>query len=68
MTKKEVIKVLEDIAVLLELCGENPFKARSYVNAARTIAQYEGDLFVLAQEKRLRELKGIGQAIEQKLE
>jgi DNA polymerase (family 10) len=68
MTKKEVIKVLEEIAVLLELCGENPFKARSYTNAARTIAQYEGDLLVLAQEKRLRELKGIGQAIEQKLE
>lgn len=68
MTKHEVIKILEEIAVLLELCGENPFKARSYSNAARQIAQFEGDLVVLAQEKRLRELKGIGQAIEQKLE
>lgn len=68
MTKQEVIKILEEIAVLLELCGENPFKARSYSNAARQIAQYEGDLVALAQEKRLREIKGIGQAIEQKLE
>jgi DNA polymerase (family X) len=68
MTKHETIKVLEEIAILLELCGENPFKARSYVNAARAIAQYEGDLEQLARDKRLRELKGIGQAIEQKLE
>ena len=28
ITKEKVVKILEDIAVLLELAGENPFKSR----------------------------------------
>lgn len=36
MEKQQVADVLNEIAVLLELKGENPFKSRAYVNAART--------------------------------
>lgn len=67
MNKKEIAAIFEEIATLLELSGENPFKARSYVNAARAIEQCEEDIETLVREKRLRELKGIGQAIEEKL-
>ncbi|HIJ64411.1 MAG TPA: DNA polymerase/3'-5' exonuclease PolX [Candidatus Hydrogenedentes bacterium] len=67
MTKKEVAGVLEEIAVLLELVGENPFKARSYANVARTIQQSEEDIATLVNEKRLRELKGVGETLEQKI-
>ena len=35
MDKKQIIKILEEIGILLELKGENPFKARAYYNAAR---------------------------------
>ncbi|GMU90968.1 MAG: DNA polymerase/3'-5' exonuclease PolX [Candidatus Hydrogenedentota bacterium] len=68
MTKKEVAAVLEEIAILLELCGENPFKARSYQNVARALEQHEEDLDTLVREKRLREVKGVGDALEQKIE
>jgi DNA polymerase (family 10) len=36
MDKGQVAEVLVSIATLLELKGENPFKARAYLNAART--------------------------------
>jgi DNA polymerase/3'-5' exonuclease PolX len=37
MTKEEIAGILERVATLLELKGENPFKIRAYTNAARTI-------------------------------
>ncbi|GMV94150.1 MAG: DNA polymerase/3'-5' exonuclease PolX [Candidatus Hydrogenedentota bacterium] len=68
MNKKDVAKVLEEIAILLELSGENPFKSRSYENVARALEQHEDDLETLVKEKRLREIKGVGDALEQKIE
>jgi len=67
MTNKEIISALDEIAFLLELAGENPFKSRSYENAARTIGMLEEDVETLVREGRLREVPGIGQAIEQKI-
>ena len=46
MTKAEVAAVLEEIAALLELKGENPFKIRAYANAARSIETFGGALSV----------------------
>lgn len=68
MTKKEVCAILEEIALLLELSGENPFKARSYVNVARELEKSDADVEVLVRDRRLREIKGIGDALEQKIE
>ena len=67
MTKAEITDILEEIAVLLELKGENVFKARAYMNAARTLDSYEGDIAQLVAEKRLGELPGLGDALQQKL-
>ena len=67
MDKKEIAAVLEEITVLLELAGENPFKARSYASVAREIELLEEDIEVLAKENRLREIKGVGEALESKL-
>ena len=67
MTRKEIAAVLEEIAVLLELSGENPFKSRSYSNVARQVLQSSDDIAQLAKEKRLRELKGVGDVLEQKI-
>ena len=44
MDKSEVAAILEEIAVLLELQGENPFRANAYAKAGRTIAQLETNL------------------------
>ena len=67
MDKSGVTDILEEIAVLLELKGENPFKARAYTNAARALDNYEGDLAQLVAEDRLEELPGIGEALHQKI-
>lgn len=68
MNKHEVAAAFEEIAVLMELSGENPFKSRSYETAARAIEALDGDLDAFVREKRLREIKGVGQAIEEKIE
>jgi DNA polymerase (family 10) len=67
MDKKDVIRALEEIAILLELSGENPFKVRSYENAARILGNLSEDIEALVAEKRLRTIKGIGEALEQKI-
>lgn len=67
MTNKEIIDALEEIAFLLELADENPFRARSYQNAARTLSLLDQEVATLAREGRLREIPGIGPAIEQKI-
>src|SRR4029077_605831 len=67
MTKEEVGRVLQNIARLLELKGENPFKIRAYVNAARALEGMGEDLSKLIVEGRLREVEGIGKAIAEKI-
>ena len=67
MDKKKVAEVLEEIAVLLEIRGENPFKSRAYTNAARAIRGLQEDIGELVKAGRLRETKGVGEAIQQKI-
>ena len=67
MDKHRVAEILNEIAVLLELKGENPFKARAYVNAARTLENLSDPLEKLIAENRLAETKGIGEALQKKI-
>src|SRR6185436_16636387 len=67
MNKDEVAQVLSEIGTLLELKGENPFKTRAYVNAARTLEGLNEPLEKLIIEERLGEIKGIGSALQQKI-
>ncbi len=63
MDKRDVARVLEQIAVILEIKGENPFKVRAYENAARAIDALEDDLAILVTEERLTQVRGIGSSI-----
>lgn len=65
--KAAVARVLRDIAVLLQVKGENAFKSRAYELAAERIAGLSEDLAQVVREDRLRELPGIGKAIEEKI-
>jgi DNA polymerase (family 10) len=67
MDKEKVAEILVEIGTLLELKGENPFKTRAYVNAARTLESLTEPLGKLVEEKRLGEIKGIGDALQQKI-
>jgi len=67
MTKDQVAASLREIGTILELNGENPFKCRAYLNAARTLETSPTDLAELVQTDRLGELPGIGDALREKI-
>ena len=67
MTKEGIAEVLEQIATLLELKDENPFKIRAYTNAARSIETFGGNLGDLKDEETLEKIPGIGKAIAAKI-
>ena len=56
-----------EIGTLLELKGENPFKTRAYLNAARTIEGLSEPLAKIVAENRLGEIKGVGKALTKKI-
>ncbi|MBN1190133.1 MAG: DNA polymerase/3'-5' exonuclease PolX [Dehalococcoidales bacterium] len=67
MNNSEIIRVLDDISLLLELKGESIFKTRAYQKAARSIELLSEGVDKLAKEDRLKEIPGIGEAITKKL-
>jgi len=67
MDKATIADVLEKIATLLELKDENPFKIRAYVNAARSLETWGGNIADLANEEVLEKIPGIGKAIAAKI-
>src|ERR1700682_2901232 len=67
MTKSQIAEVLQEIATLLELKDENPFKIRAYVNAARSLETFGGNLSDLQDEEALAKIPGIGKAIAAKV-
>ena len=67
MTRENLAEVLEEIALLLELKGDNPFKIRAYRTGAETVRQFAGDIVSLARDGELKGIKGVGDALQQKL-
>ncbi len=67
MKKETVAQILDEIGVLLELKGENPFKTRAYHNAARVIKGLSEDLTDLVASGEIRKIKGIGSALADKI-
>lgn len=67
VTRETLVKTLEDIALLLELKGENPFKTRAYRNGADIVQNFEDDIVARAVANDLQGIKGLGDALQQKL-
>lgn len=67
MDKGEISQVLGEIATLLELKGENPFKIRAYQSGQRALDLLEEDLGTLIEEERLGAIKGFGKALTEKV-
>lgn len=68
MTKHEIADVLNEIALLLELKAENPFKVRAYQAGARVVESFEeAELQRLVSAGELKTVKGIGDALGQKI-
>ncbi|MCG7338745.1 DNA polymerase/3'-5' exonuclease PolX [Staphylococcus sp. ACRSN] len=60
MTKKDIIQLLEKIAIYMELKGENTFKVSAYRKAAQSL---EIDERPLDEIEDVTELKGIGKGV-----
>ncbi len=67
MDKAQIVGVLEEIATLLELTGENPFKVRAYQNGARALGALEDDLGARIAAGTLGEVPGLGEALVEKI-
>jgi len=67
VTRETLVRTLEEIALLLELKGENHFKTRAYKNGAEIVQNYDGDIVAKAANNDLKGIKGVGDALQQKL-
>src|SRR3954447_25203053 len=67
MDKATIADMLEKIATLLELKGENPFKIRAYTNGARSLETWGGNVADLGNQETLEKIPGIGKAIAAKI-
>lgn len=60
-------EIFEQIADLLELKGENPFRIRAYRRAALNLRNLAGDLEKMAQARSLEEIPGVGKDLAEKI-
>jgi DNA polymerase (family 10) len=68
MENKTIADIFTEIADILDIQGENPFRVRSYRNAARTIEDMSQSLEALVEAgKNLEEIPGIGKSISEKI-
>ena len=69
MENKTIADIFTEIADILEIQGENPFRVRSYRNAARTIVDMSRSLESLVKAgEDLEEIPGIGKSMSEKIQ
>lgn len=67
MDNGALAETFDQIAALLELKGDNRFKIQAYARAARAIDHHPEPIERLADEDRLGEIPGVGDAITEKI-
>ena len=67
MKNREVAAILARIADMLEIKGDNPYKIRAYRQAAESIYRLDEDITTLYEKGWLRNIPGIGDAVEAKI-
>lgn len=68
MKNQDVVRIFSDIADILEIKGDNPFRIRAYRKAAQNIESLTESLKSLIDRKGLDEIPGIGKDLAQKIE
>ena len=66
--REKIVTILNQIALILEIKGENAFKIRAYKNGSEVIENYGDDIIQVTKNGKLGELKGIGKALASKIE
>ncbi len=67
MTASDAAKIFGRIALLMEMKGENPFKVRAYRTGVEIIETFPGDIMARAAANDLDGIKGLGEALRDKL-
>jgi len=67
MDNATVADILNRIAEMLEIKGENPFKVRAYQKAALTIGSLTKDIKEVVESDEIYNLPGIGESIALKI-
>jgi len=68
MTNRDIARVLNEIADLLEIKGENPFKVRAYQRAAQAIENLPTQLCAMLGHAPLTDIPGVGASIAEKIQ
>ena len=68
ISNEKIAETLQEIALLLALKGENPFKIRAYERGAEVVLSLDEGLGGLIDQGTLRDEEGIGQALADKIE
>ncbi len=63
-----VAQILSELAVYTELEDDQPYRSRAYKRAAETVESLQEPVEAVWQEGKLRELPGIGENIERKID
>jgi len=66
--KDDAVRLLEEIAAMLELLGEDKFRVNAHHRAARSLEGFGGDLESLVDDPaKLKQIPGIGQKVADKI-
>ncbi len=67
MTNDDVSTILRNIGYLIQIQGDDSFRARIYDRAAEAIDTLAVDVTQLAEQGTLRSIPGVGKTIEEKI-
>ena len=67
MRNREIADLFREIASILEIRGENPFRIRAYQRAAQNIEDLAEDIAGVSERGELEEIPGIGKDLAQKI-
>jgi len=63
LERYDMVRVLREMATLLEIAGASPFEVMAYRNGSDTLDEWPGDLEAAVEEETLTELPGIGKGL-----
>lgn len=67
MTNAQVAKIFAELADILEILGENPYRVQAYRRASQIVENLTEDVVDLARKEGLEKIPGIGASIAQKI-
>ncbi|MBU4140305.1 MAG: DNA polymerase/3'-5' exonuclease PolX [Candidatus Omnitrophica bacterium] len=67
MKNKEVAEIFRQIAEILEIQEENPFRIRAYLKAAQNVESLSRDVAEVAEKDELEKIPGVGKDLAEKI-